>query len=373
MKVALIHDYLTQLGGAEKVLQSFQRLFAESPIFVLLYNRQQVGDMFPYQKIKSTWLQHLPLATRRHQWYLTFMPAAIESHYLDDYDLVLSSASSMAKGVRVAEHIPHICYCHTPTRYLWHAEGFYVEDLKYNKLVKKIIPLFLPRIKHWDLLAAQRVNYFIANSKVVQQRIKKYYQRESIVIYPPVETHKFKIASKLGDYFLAGGRLVAYKRYDLVIQAFNKLGIKLKIFGQGTDYRRLRSMAKKNIEFLGLVDEETKAELYSRALAFINPQLEDFGITVVEAMAAGRPVIAYGAGGALESVQAGKTGEFFNEQIWEALAYQILHFNPQNYDSHYIKQSAERFNVKRFELEIDNFIKWAVKDFKLHYVWQLKK
>jgi len=373
MKVALVHDYLTQLGGAEKVLQSFQHLFAASSIFVLLYNRQQVGSVFAPQQIKTTWLQHLPLATRRHQWYLIFMPTAIESHHLTNYDLVLSSSSSMAKGVQVAQHIPHICYCHTPTRYLWHDEGFYVEDLKYNKLVKKIIPLFLPRIKHWDLLAAQRVNYFIANSKVVQQRIRRYYQRESIVIYPPVETHKFHIAEKIGNYFLAGGRLVAYKRYDLVIQAFNKLGIKLKIFGQGIDYRRLKSMARRNIEFVGPVDEATKAQLYSQALAFINPQLEDFGITAVEAMAAGRPVIAYAAGGALESIQAGKTGEFFNEQLWEALAQQVINFKPGDYDAHYIKQHAERFSQARFEREIQAFIQQAIKDFKLHRVWQLKK
>ena len=373
MKVALIHDYLTQLGGAEKVLKSFQRVFPNSPVFVLLYNQAKVGQMFAPHKIRTSWLQHLPLAVKKHQWYLVFMPAANESHKLDSYDLVLSSASSIAKGVKLASHIPHICYCHTPTRYLWHDEGMYVEDLKYNKLIKKLIPLFLPHIKHWDLMAAQRVNYFIANSKVVQQRIRKYYKRSSVLIYPPVDTHKFYIADKLSDYFLIGGRLVAYKRYDLVIKAFNRLGIKLKVFGQGPDYQRLKKMARDNIEFIGPVDDQVKAKLYSQALAFINPQVEDFGITVVESMASGRPVIAYNQGGATESIQAGKTGEFFDEQVWEALVYQIIHFKPTSYNPAYIKAYAENFSVARFERQLQDFIQHALNDFEMKKVFKLKK
>lgn len=373
MKVALVHDYLTQLGGAEKVLKSFQRVFPNSPVFVLLYNKAKVSQIFTSNNIKTSWLQYLPLAIKKHQWYLIFMPAAAESHKLKQYDLVLSSASSIAKGVTVSKNIPHICYCHTPTRYLWHDEGMYLEDLQYNKLIKKIIPLFLPRIKHWDLMAAQKVDYFIANSKLVQQRIQEYYHRPSVVIYPPVETHKFKIANRLGDYYLIGGRLVAYKKYDLVIKAFNRLGIKLKVFGQGPDYQRLKKMARDNIEFVGQVDDQTKAKLYSQALAFINPQVEDFGITMVEAMASGRPVIAYNQGGALESVEAGKTGEFFEEQSWEALAYQIIHFNQANYSPSYIKNYAEKFNVTRFEKQITDFVNRSLTDFEIKKVFKLKR
>ncbi len=364
MKIALVHDYLTQLGGAEKVLKSFHRLYPDSPIFVLLFNKNKLKNEFKSELIITSWLQYMPFAINRHQWYLTFMPLAIESFDLSSYQAVLSSASSIAKGVKTPAHIPHICYCHTPTRYLWHDAERYIEELNYHKLIKKIVPLFLPRIKNWDWLAAQKVDYFIANSKTVQERIKKYYQRESKLIYPPVETKRFYISQKIEDYYLAGGRLVAYKRYDLIVQTFNKLGLKLKIFGQGPEYKRLKKWAKSNIKFLGAVNEEEKAKLFSRAIAFINPQVEDFGITTVEAMAAGRPVIAFRAGGALETVEAGKTGEFFEEQSWECLAYQLIHFQPEKYNPQYIKARAEQFNVERFERQIKEFVDRAIKDFQ---------
>lgn len=356
MSIAIIHDYLTQLGGAEKVLLSLERVFPASPIFVLLHDQKKIGSLFDPKKIHPSWLQKLPFAHHRYQWYLTLMPQATRSYDLSPYNIIVSSASSFAKNIKKSEAAIHFCYCHTPTRYLWHDRKSYVEDLGYPFWIKKIIPLFMPRLRHLDFLSAQQVDYFIANSLAVKKRIQKYYGRDSSVIYPPVATDQFAIAPKTGDYFLSGGRLVAYKKYDLTIRAFNKLGIKLKIFGTGPEKKRLQKLAHKNIEFLGSVNDSQKKELYSHCLAYIQPQVEDFGITAVEAMASGRPVIAFGEGGAMETVVPGVTGEFFPEQNWEALAYQILRFQPDKYDPATIKNHAEKFSTARFETEIKNYI-----------------
>ncbi|NCP17103.1 glycosyltransferase family 4 protein [Candidatus Kuenenbacteria bacterium CG_4_9_14_3_um_filter_39_14] len=372
MKIALVHDYLTQLGGAEKVLQNLQEVFKDSPVFVLVNNKKITSQIFDQTRIVSSWLQNFPLAISRYQWYLALMPSAVESHRLNDFDVVISSASSIAKAVKIRPDALHVCYCHTPTRYLWHDAEHYVEELKYNQLVKKIISLFLKRLRHWDFLAARRVNYFIANSRLVQARIKKYYGRESKIIYPPVDTQKFYIAQRLDNYYLSGGRLVAYKRYDLAIRAFNKLGIKLKIFGSGSDYPRLKKMACKNIEFLGNITDTAKAELYAHTLAFIHPQVEDFGITAVESMAAGRPVIAYRAGGALETVVPDVSGEFFDEQNWESLANQIIHFKQEKFHPQLIKAHAERFNSARFQQEIKDYIGQLINDYEIDRVFKIK-
>lgn len=373
MKLALVHDYLTQLGGAEKVLENLQGLFPESPIFVLMHNKKTTGEVFPPHKVFPSWLQKMPLAKSHHQFYLTLMPQALKSYDLADYDVVLSSASSLAKGVAPADRALHVCYCHTPTRYLWHDAVSYVEELGYNKLVKKIIPLFLNNLRHWDLAAAVRVDHFIANSRVVQQRIKDYYCRESEVIYPPVETERFHSSRELGDYYLIGGRLVAYKKYDLAITAFNKLGIRLKIFGQGPDFERLKKMAASNVKLLGPVSDQEKAALYAKCRAFIYPQEEDFGITAVEAMAAGRPVIAYAKGGALETVVKGLSGVFFEEQTWEGLADAVIYFKPLDYDSARIRESVERFNSARFKREISAYIERAWAEHKIERVFKMKR
>jgi len=259
----------------------------------------------------------------------------------------------------------HICYCHTPTRYLWSDTHQYINELKYNKWLKKVISLILNRIRIWDRLAADRVDIFIANSITVKKRIAKYYRRDSSVIYPPVETEKFSIIdlskqAKEDKYFLAGCRLAPYKRVDLVVEAFKKLGAdyKLKIFGDGVDLERLKIIANKseNIEFLGRVSEEEKAKLFQGAQAFINPQEEDFGITVVESMASGRPVIAYRLGGATETIIEGKTGVFFDEQTDSALIEAIKKYETINFNSQDIRAQAEKFSVANFNQQITDFI-----------------
>lgn len=373
MELALVHDYLVQLGGAEKVFQNIQGVFPKSPIFVLLNNYARTGAIFDPRRVHSSWLQKIPGAIDGYQWYLMLMPRAIESFNFENFDVILSSSFSFSKGVRPPQRSLHICYCHTPTRYLWHDAEHYVQELRYNKLIKKVLPFFLNNLKNWDYLAAQNVDRFIANSLVVKERIKKYYHRDATVIYPPVETDIFKINEHVGDYYLIGGRLVAYKRYDLAVRAFNKLGIKLKIFGVGPELRSLQKMAKSNIEFLGEITDQEKVLLYSRALAFIHPQIEDFGITAVESMSSGRPVIAYFDGGAKETVIAGQTGEFFQEQNWECLANKIIHFQPEKYDPVLIKKHAEKFSQARFCDEIKSYVSREWENFRLERIFKIRQ
>lgn len=365
MKTALIHDHLAQDGGAEKVLKVLADIFSSAPIFTLLYDKKNVTRHFSGRTIESSIIQKLPGGVKHYQWYLYFMPMAVEFFDLRPFDLVISDTSSFAKGVITSPDTVHICYCHTPTRYLWNDTHQYINELKYNKWLKKIISLVLNRLRVWDFAAAQRVDFFIANSKTVQARIKKYYRRDSVVIYPPVETERFSISdissqSKEDNYFLMGCRLAPYKRVDIVIEAFKILGpnYHLKIFGDGVDLRRLKKIAggAENIEFLGRVSEEQKAGLYSRAQAFINPQEEDFGITTVEAMASGRPVIAYAKGGATETVLDGKTGLFFGQQNPTAIVEAVKKFSNYTWDSLAIREHAKQFSVANFKERLITFI-----------------
>lgn len=356
MKIALVHDHLVQDGGAEQVLKALCELYAQAPVFTIVADKKSTHKFFNDKKIIPSFLQRFPLGIKRYQWWLFIMPAAIESHNLMDYDLVISSASSFAKGVITNSSAKHVCYCHTPTRYLWNDSHNYLKELKVNWLIKRVLPLTLHKLRVWDRLAADRVDYFIANSQTVKDRIKKYYNRDSQVIYPPVEIDKFHISDKPKKYFLAGGRLVPYKRFDLVVKAFSRLGMPAKIFGIGPEARRLKKIAKPNVEFLGRVSDERKAELYADCLAYINPQEEDFGITAIEAMASGRPVIAYSKGGATETIIGGKTGEFFSEQIWEELADIVLRFREDKYDPQFIRRHSEQFSAENFKRNFANFI-----------------
>ncbi len=370
MRVALIHDHLAQDGGAEKVLKVLSDMFPDAPIYTLLYEKKNVDKYFKDKRIETSIIQKLPGGVKHYQWYLFFMPMAVEFFDLRGFDLVISDTSSFAKGVITSPETLHICYCHTPTRYLWSDTHQYINELKYNKWLKKIISLVLNRLRLWDRLAADRVDYFIANSKTVERRIEKYYRRSAPVIYPPVDTKNFQIINFNAEadsekYFLVGCRLAPYKRVDIVIKAFKILGnnYRLKIFGSGVDFERLKRLADgcQNIQFLGRVSDEEKALLYSRAQAFINPQEEDFGITVVESMASGRPVIAYNRGGATETVLAGKTGLFFDFQTPEAIVEVVKTFPNYQFDSIAIKAWAENFSIEAFRKNITDLIDDQVK------------
>ena len=254
MKIALIHDHLAQDGGAEKVLQAFQRIWPEAPTFVVVHDPKAANAAFQGKDIRTSFLQRWPGGVKHYQWFFPMMPTAVESYDLMEYDVVLSSTASFAKGVITRPDTLHICYCHTPTRYLWSDTHSYVQELEVNRLIKWSLPFFLTYVRLWDKMAAERVDQFIANSKLVQQRISKYYQKDSTIIYPPVDSSKFSVGS-VGDYYLTGGRLVSYKRFDLVVDAFARLGRKLKVFGSGPELAALQARASNNVEFVGRVDD----------------------------------------------------------------------------------------------------------------------
>ena len=363
MKIALVHDYLSQDGGAERVLKAFAEIWPQAPIFVLFHDKKKIV-YFDKENIQQSFLNYLPFNKRLFQWYLPLMPLATEKHNLNNFDVVLSSTSSFAKGVLTRPETLHISYCHTPPRFLWTDTHEYLDHIKLRIIVKTFFPRLIHKLRMWDKMSVDRVDHFIANSFTVQKRISKYYRRDSEVIHPPVDTEKFKTAKMIDRYFLTGGRLVGYKRLDIVIKAFNRLRWPLKIFGIGPELKKLKKMAKSNIEFLEKIDENTKIDLLSKAQAFIHPQLEDFGITPLESMACGRPVIAYGAGGATETVIDNKTGIFFNKQTVEHLIRALINFNAYKWDSQYIQDQAKNFDHYKFKHTIRNCVENRYEEFE---------
>ncbi len=356
MRVAFVHDHLVQHGGAERVLAAMQAMWPDAPTYTLRYDPATMDGTFGHRDIRTSFLQHLPFGKRFFRWLLPLMPIATESYDLSDFDIVISNSSAFSKGVITAPHTIHICYCHTPTRYLWSDTGSYVEELRVPGFIKAVLPSILHKLRTWDRLAADRVDHFIANSETVKRRIQKYYRKESTVIYPPVDVDTFQISDAPKTYYLAGGRLVAYKRFDIIVEAFTKTGKPLKIFGSGPMEAELKRRAGKNIEFVGRVSDEERARLFANAIAFINPQEEDFGLTVIESMAAGRPVIAYRRGGAIETVIEDVTGQLFDEQTWEELASVLLHFDHTTFDPAKIRAHAEQFSTQIFRKQMYNLV-----------------
>lgn len=364
MKVALVHDFLNQVGGAEKVLLFFHALFPNAPVFTITYDKEETRGIFRNMDIRTSFIQKIPGGTKKYKWYLSLMPVATEQFDFSKFDLVLSDSSAFVKGVITKPETLHICYCHTPTRFLWSDSLTYTEELKQPRIIKNLLPLFLNRIRTWDRLAADRPDKFIANSEFVARRIKKYYNRDSTVIYPPVETKNYPLPRKIKDYFLIVSRLRPYKRVDMAIEAFNALELPLKIIGMGEEYEKLRRIAKPNIEFLGPLNDEEKKQYLAECKAFVYPQEEDFGITAVEAMAAGRPVIAYKAGGAKESIIDGVTGEFFEDQTPWSLVDAVRDFKVERYNPEIIKKHAQNFDISVFKQKIRNFIKESFEEHK---------
>lgn len=366
MNIALIHDHLNQIGGAEKVLKAFTEIYPRAPVFTLLYDQGIKQDFFRETQVIGSYLQKKKMAHRYFKWFLPLMPTAVEAFNLKGYDIVLSDSSAFSKGVITDINAQHICYCHTPTRYLWSDSWEYIIELeKSNFLTRKFLPPLLTYLRMWDYQAAQRVDKFIANSQFVAKRIKRFYHRDSTVIYPPVETEKFQLVPDKQKYFVIMSRLRPYKRVDLVIDAFNEMRLPLKVIGGGWEGKYLRKKANSNIQFLGeILDVEQKNRIIGGARAFIHPQEEDFGISAVESMACGTPVIAYSQGGALETVVAGQTGIFFAEQTWESLADAVVHFKDSDFDYAGIKSYAEKFSTERFKREIKEAVE-AVKAIEL--------
>ncbi len=364
MKIALVHDFLTQEGGAEKVLLAIHEIYPEAPIYVLFYDKDKVQNNFKNKNIKTSFLQKFPFAKKKYQWYLSLMPSAIEHLNLKDFDIIISSCSAFSKGIITQPKTLHICYCHTPTRYLWTDTHEYIQNLNQNILIKKYLPFVLQKLRIWDRLAAERVDKFIANSKNVQNRIKKFYNRESIVIYPPVEVENFSISNKIENYYLTGGRLVSYKKFDLVIKAFNIIKKPLKIFGTGPELNKLKKISNKNIEFVGKVSQNELKILYNSAKAFIHPQIEDFGITAIESMASGRPVIGLKEGGLKETLIHNETGIFFQNQKIKDIIKAIRIFENQKFNPEKIRQHSLQFSKENFKKQLKQFIENEWQKFK---------
>lgn len=357
MRVALVHDYLTELGGAERVLEALCQMFPHAPIYTLLYDEELTKGRFCGRKIYTSFLQKFPLARTRHRAYAWLMPIAVEQFDLGRYDLVISDSASYAKGIVTKPSTLHVSYCHTPIRYAWDDSHRYVKEFRSPRFLRPFIPLFLNYLRLWDKEAALRPDAFVANSHFVRERIRKYYGVEAEVIYPPVDTVFFGAhRERRGDYFLAVGRLLAYKRFDLAIQAFNAMRLPLKIAGEGPEYDRLRAMAGPSVEFLGRVSDEALRTAYGGARALIFAQEEDFGITAVEAMAAGTPVIAYRGGGALETVQDGVSGVFFDEEHPDAIRNAVGQFLQTDFDASAIQAGARDFDTEVFKRRTRNFI-----------------
>lgn len=360
LKVAIVCDWLTTAGGAEKVILALHHLFPQAPIYTSIYNPSKVRG-FEKATVYTSYLQKFPFAQKKYPFYLSFMPQAFEQFDLSGFDLVISSSHSCAKGVITKPQTLHISYCHSPMRYAWEDNHNYIKEYQTFGLIKKIAPFFIHNIRLWDKISADRVDEFIANSHFIQNRISKFYRRPSTVIHPFVDFDKFqKINIPRENFFLAVGRLTPYKKFDLIVETFNNLGYPLKIVGTGVASKKLQKMANKNIEFLGYVSDEKLIQLYHQAKALIFPQAEDFGIIPLEAMASGCPVIAYKKGGALETISEGKSGIFFEEQTIESLKKAIEKCMMTQFKAETVKKQAAKFDRAVFNQNILQFIeqKW---------------
>jgi glycosyltransferase involved in cell wall biosynthesis len=365
MKIALVHDYLVQNGGAERVLKCLTEIWPNAPIHTIVYDKNKCLD-FKDRKIKTSFLQKIPGSKKYHRLFPFLMMSAVEQFNFNNYDIVLSDSSSFAKNIVTSPKTLHICYCHTPMRYAWDDCQYYTQEFGFPGWLKKIVPFLMNYMRIWDYNSTNGVDSFIANSNFVQGRIKKYYQRNSIVINPPVQVDNFYITpkEKLKDYFLITGRMMKYKKMDLVIEVFNEIKMPLKIIGQGVEYKNLKKIAGPTIEFLGKVSEKKLRRTYSEAQAFIFPQEEDFGIVAIEALASGRPVIAYKAGDIVEHIEENKTGIFFEKQNKESLKKAIKRFRETDFDSKYIRKTVLAFSENSFKVKIEKEVLKNYKKFK---------
>ncbi len=355
MNVAIVHDWLNQMGGAEGVLEVLMDMYPGAPLYTSIYWRERMPDAYRQWDIRTSFLDRWPLVKRKHQVFLPFYPLAFERFDFAGYDVVISNKSGFCHGIITPPETLHICYCLTPTRYLWDTAN-YIRREGLGKPAQAALVPFLAQLRMWDRLAADRVDAFVAISEAVRQRIAKYYRRDSVVIYPPVHTERFEPAAKHDDYYLVVSRLVPYKRIDLAVEAFNRLGKPLVIIGEGRDRKALEALARPNVTFLGRLPLEQVRDYMARCRALIFPGLEDFGITPVEAQAAGRPVIAFAGGGALDTVQHGRTGILFAEQTPESLMDAVARCEQAEFDADVLRANAARFSVEEFRRQLAAFV-----------------
>ena len=360
MKLALVHDWLNGMRGGEKVLEVLCDIFPQADLYTLFYEPDRVSEKIRRMNPRASVLQRFPLARRHYRSLLPLYPWAIERFDLSSYDAVLSSSHCAAKGVKVNDRQVHICYCHAPMRYVWDQYEVYFGGRNRWRPASLAMRLWRERLRAWDLATARRVHHFIANSMAVAQRIRRFYQREARVVYPPVDTDRFHPVGGIeGEYFLVVAALVPYKRIDLAVEACNRLDRELCIVGDGPERRRLERLAGPSVQFFGWVAEDELVRLYNGCRALLYPGEEDFGITAVEVQACGRPVIALRKGGVVETVLENRTGIFFRESSAEALCEAIGSFDEAVFDRGVIRSHAERYGGARCRTELSSTIgKW---------------
>ncbi|MFC4164305.1 glycosyltransferase [Epilithonimonas zeae] len=359
MKVALVQDWLTELGGAEKVFKQILDIYPDADIYTLVYNKEVLKKLdIEETKVTASFIQNFPFSKTKYRNYLPFFTMAIESFDLRGYDLVISSSYCVAKGVLTTSTQKHICYCHSPVRYAWDLHHQYLEEANLKKGLKAfVVKYFLHKLRIWDIASLNRVDQFVSNSNFIKERIKKVYNRDSVTIYPPIEIDEFEYHHTKDDFYITCSRMVPYKKIDLIVSAFSKMpDKKLIVIGTGPDYNKIEKLATSNITLMGYQTFAVLKDHIQRAKAFVFAAEEDFGIVPLEAQAAGTPVIAYRKGGALETVIDEKTGIFFNEQTEESIIeavqkFEIIgsHFNTKD-----IRENAEKFSPFSFN---DKFTK----------------
>lgn len=360
MKVAIVHDFLLKLGGAERVVKALADIFPDAPIYTLLYDEEKVGEVFPKERVCTSVLQKYPAFIRKRYRFLTHkMPRAIEDFDFSDFDLVISSSTAFSHGIVTPVKTKHVCYCHSPMRYAWDWSNEYREENNLYGLKGLLYARLMKYLREWDRASSDRPDKYIANSANVQKRLRKYYDAGSEIVYPPVDTERFRVNEKHAGYFLIVSTLTPYKKIDLAVSLFNKIGRRLVIIGDGPQRNYLQNIAGENIEFLGFKPDDVVKDYLENCRALIFPGEEDFGIVPIEAMACGKPVLAYYKGGALESVVAGKTGEFFFEPTVESMEDGLarLMYNEKHYRPHTIRKHALNFSKENFEKNLKRALK----------------
>lgn len=363
MKTAIVHDWFTTYAGSERCVESFTNIWKDADIFSLVdfLNDKDRQIILKGKKAKTTFVQNLPFARKYHRHYFPLFPLAIEQLDLSGYDLVISSSHAFAKGALTNANQLHICYCHTPIRYAWDLTNQYFDKRSIiSRSQKLILQPVLHNIRIWDTASSNRVDHFAANSKFIARRIKKIYRRDAEVIYPPVDTSKFTPEAQKDNYYLTASRFVPYKKIDLIAEAFSKMpDKKLLIIGEGSDEQKIKSMCSRNIEMLGYKEADELSNYMQKAAAFVFAAEEDFGISVIEALSCGTPVIALNRGGTAETIADGKYGIHFPEQTAESIIQAVEKFekSKSNFDSHTLSNYAKQFDRKVFEERIEAFVK----------------
>jgi glycosyltransferase involved in cell wall biosynthesis len=370
LKTAIVHEWLVNYAGSEKCVESFTNIWPDAPVYALVdfLTDGQRDIILKGKHAKTSFIQRLPYANTQHRKYLPLFPRAIESFNLKEFNLIISSSHSVAKGVRTKKNQLHICYCHSPMRYAWDEADYYLSEANLNAGVKgKLAKLVINYLRKWDVKSAKNVNYFIANSNHIAQKIKRIYNRDADVIYPPVDTQKFSLNSEKEDFYLTASRLVPYKRIDLIVDAFaTMLDKKLVVIGSGPEKEKILSKATPNIDVIGYQDFESLKSYMQKAKAFVFAADEDFGIIVVETMACGTPVIAGNYGGTAESVINGETGILFPEQTVDSIVDAVKKFDVISHSINYskIRLHSEKFSRQVFETNIKNYVQEKAKLFK---------